>query len=423
MTNTAIYSGRFAFIARHKLAAIIILGFCIRFGLCFCIKYSHEMFDARPYRTQSPEMGPWIMYDTWVYMTQADLIYKGEPNKLHITRSNGYPFLIAVLETFIPEKALPVLLIALNVIMSTAVIIMAYAICRSWTGNVNLSLWAAFLLSIWPNQLMFMRAIETEPPTLFFLTLSVYLMTFHRPLTSGIAYGCASAVRTVFLPGGVFMAVLPLFNRQVWKNICLFLAGLAIPIIIVSSVSHYRTGIGLSNDTAFNITYSLEHWGMYDDRTMGTNWRPEPYSESQISNISVAEALRLYIKAHYDHPAFYFSQRFMSFWELWGPWPCPRGHNLMVKVLFGIRFPAFLLALLGIYTMRKKLAEESVFLAVATLLLFTVQHTLWHSHARFTCPVEPILMIFAVIGAASIFARWEKKPLEFIEKTCDDHAE
>jgi 4-amino-4-deoxy-L-arabinose transferase-like glycosyltransferase len=379
------------------------------------------MFDLRSYETQSERVHPWMMYDTWAYMSQADFIYKGKPEKIP-SQPNGLPCLIAAFKTFVPETALPVLLIALNVIMSTAVIPMTYAICRRWTGNVNLSLWAAFLLAIWPNQLIHMRAIQTEPPTLFFLVLSVYLLTLHKPFTSGIAYGCAAVVRSVFLSLGVFMLFLPLFNRRAWKKSGLFLAGLAIPAVVVSSISHYRTGVGLSGSTAYNIAYSLDHWGMYDFRVYGENWRPGYFPHSRVCDISTADALQLYVKEHYDYPAFYFSQRFMSFWELWGPWPCPMGTNWMTKIL-GIRFPAFILALWGIYAMRKKLAEESVYLGAVTLLMFTVQHTIWHSQFRFTYPVEPILLIFAIIGAASIFARWEKKPLEFIEKTYDDHAE
>jgi hypothetical protein len=122
----------------------------------------------------------------------ADGILSGAPISYF---PNGYPLIVAGVRLIVAQNFLNSALLTLNVLLSTAVVAMAYYICKRISGSVS-ALIVAALVAVWPNQLNYTRQLLSEVPCVFFLTAAIALLLFEHRLLSDIAFSAASLVRS-----------------------------------------------------------------------------------------------------------------------------------------------------------------------------------------------------------------------------------
>lgn len=114
--------------------------------------------------------------------------------------------------------------------------------------------------------------------------------------------------------------------------------------------------------------------------------------------IDAKTSVNEYLNYISSDPAKYLGDRFVSLWNLWGPFPSSSEGlraNLFFTILSGLRFPLLILAVYALWKFQP--GKEKTFL-ICTFLVLTAVHFFFFSIPRFTVPVEPLLIILTVEG-------------------------
>ena len=348
------------------LLALLFLALIIRIYLCF-----------------GSGLSTWST-DTYDYIRMADGILNGQPISFF---PNGFPLLIAAVKIAGGEEHLATNLLVLNILMSTCVVLATFFVAQSIMTR-QLALAATALVAFWPNQLNFVRQILSEVPSTFFLTLAIALMLRARSFSSGMLFSAATLVRSSLFPIAPLAALCLLWGRKRLEAFWLitgfaFIIGMELALIkfgILKGASNIGTNllIAIHNNSTHGIDFSL---GMFSEQEKGA-------------------PLMTYLSFAVSHPIEFLSQRLSSAWELWGPWPgvgdAPIPRSTVTRLLIGLRFPALILAVLAIWVLRSR---PQIWLIATPILVVTVTHVLFFSTSRFTYPVEPSLLILAVLGS------------------------
>jgi len=351
------------------LAIIVLIGFILRIFYSFYLGL------------------PWFSTDTFSYFEMADGILFGKPISFF---PNGYPLIVAGVKFFVGKERLPLALIILNILLSSAIIPMSFLIAKKFL-NTNQSLFAAFLVAIWPNQLNYVRQLLSEVPSTFFLVFAVYLTSRTRQLFSvpaGALFFFSGMIRSTIFPVG-WLSSFFLFVIG-WKKKA-FLLTLGLVISLFASEALYRSEVirppsNLGDNLLLSISNSSEE---------GIDWA----SVKKFSDHERRAPYQSYISFAISKPTTFTRQRLSAFWELWGPWPnsgdkdMPR--PLMKRILIGIRFAAFLLALFSAIKLR---SNPYVILCSIPIVIITAIHTATFSGPRFTYTIEPLLLILTAAG-------------------------
>lgn len=328
--------------------------------------------------------------DTYAYFSMADAIISGDPRSYF---PNGYPLIVAATKILAGEPLLADALLSLNVILSTLVVLASYFIARTFMSP-RLSLIACGIIALWPNQINYVRQLLTEVPTTFFLTLGILLLLRFKNILGGFILFLAGLIRSTISPLGVIISAYLAWVGQ--KRAAAFLlAGVAAGFTL--NYALLRSGfIAESSNTGMNLLLSInKHSG---DHSF--------FSTDSFTDAQKDHPLLTYLQFAIYNPVDFFNLRFASLWELWGPWPssgdpdAPR--SFIRRTIIGMRFPAFLLALVALWLNRN---NPAVIIIGTPILLITLIHVAFFSTPRFTYTIEPFLIILAVGGATCIYKK------------------
>lgn len=340
-----------------------------------------------------------LTFDSTIYLGMANAILGDSPLSAF---PNGYPLLIAVFKLALPGTQVVPALLVVNVVLSTAVVGLTWAIGRRLTGSARFAAGVSLALAVFPHQIHYTRLVMTEVSCLFLLTLGVLLMLSRadetddaaqgRQFWAGIAFSLAAAVRpSVALLVPVLIVVG--FARRLPRRGLAALAGGwllgAALFFVMERAGFVRPPATVPNNLLLSVRF--------DSRNMiFVQYPPEEWPRAWQTYLSFA--------AH--HPAQFLQQRLISLWELWGFWSLPgnkpENGQLLVRFVVAARFVLFLLAALAFWRGRRSFA---VWTLAAPILVITVIHIAAFSNHRFIAPVEPMLFVLAGLTVREWFAR------------------
>lgn len=322
--------------------------------------------------------------DTYEYFKQAEAILKGGYINFF---PNGYPMIIAFSQKLFGGAGLYFLLI-LNIIFSTSCIYFTYSIAYKVSKSDLAALVAASILAVFPSQINYVRWLTTETPTVFFLLAGIYCYFNSRKTQSGLLLGIATVIRTemIFILLLVILIDLIHFRRINFRLIL----GSFLPIFALGALCYVKTGsFSLAGYGRVNILTSVTARGSYIDWDYAT-------SHSEVK--SSKDAMHLYLQQAKNHPSEFIQNRFLNVWELWGFYAssAEESRSVLSRLVIGIcNFFMVVFGFYGFYFYRKK---YEVVLLILPFIVVTLVHTVFFAMQRYTCPVEPFMIILGIIG-------------------------
>jgi hypothetical protein len=323
--------------------------------------------------------------DSRNYIKQAEMLLEG---RYSLYFPNGFPLITAL---FIPFKNiidLGTCLITLNIILSSATVYLIYEICRESFNKKYIAFIAVTVAAVYPNQVKYVHWFLSEVPAAFFITLSLYLFIKKKYLSSGMAVGFASMIRTTLLPAGLLFTLYLIIrkNSSAYKYFAFY--SLVISIFLI--YGYARTGFfTIGQNAAHNLSITTE----FSDTA----------SFPKVHLKTLNGSLNDYVSFAITNPSEFTIERLENFWDLWGPMPPWRetwkGRSKFFW-LIGIRSILFLLAVFGFIKSDKNPAVIFSILAVASVTLI---HMIYFADPRFTYTIEPFAIILASIGLGSLF--------------------
>lgn len=351
---------------------------------------------------------PWLCDDSYNYIKMADAILSGHPFSYF---PNGLPILIAIIKLFFNSQIALTVLICLNIIFSTLTVWITTEITKEMTGSRLLALLSGLCIALYPNQINFVRQILTETPTTFLLTLGLLFLIRKQYFLSGFVIFLATMFRSTLLPLFPIIFICCLFypgilsdkKRKIVKLLWGVGLGLALYLALLFSGM-----VKPSGNTAESLLISISSY------SQNLNFRaPENFTVEQQQH-----SFHTYIDFMLNNPSEYIKQRLFSLQELWG-WPStsdpPR--HLTVKILIFIHFPLLILAIIGFV---KHIRDFDAWILFAPIINITLVHAATFSEARYTCTIEPCLIVLAVIlfnRLHSFSSEWLKKHVFWVSRT------
>jgi hypothetical protein len=328
---------------------------------------------------------PWFITDSQDYVRMADAILSGHPIAYF---PNGYPLLIALAKLLLPSAAVPAALIGLNVVLSVLVVWMTADIAGRISGSGFVACLSALVIAFYPNQLNFVHQMLTEVPSCFLLVLTVFLLLRQRFFFSGLSFFAVVLFRSSLLPVMLLLWGCNLLHpqgRSIRKGAVRWMGGYALGLALYAAILLCGV-VKPSNNLAVNLLISISSNG----QDVSASAQPFTPEESQ-------HPLRTYLRFAESHPAEFASQRLYSLQQLWG-WPgnnrtSPRSRT--AKLLIAIRCPLLLLAIAAFY---RRIQDFNVWILFLPIVALTLVHGAMFSTPRFTCTVEPFLVILAVLA-------------------------
>jgi hypothetical protein len=321
----------------------------------------------------------WFTPDSHGYLAMADSILAGTPES-HFP--NGYPLLIVGVKLLAPEAAVPAVLMAINVALSSAVVGLVYLLGRKLHPNPTVGLLASAIVALYPNQLVYLHYLLSEVPTQFLLVGSILALVSGRAGWGGASLALACAFRSTLLP--VLPAALALVawhdtRRGAWLRMAAGCAavGAAYGLLLVSDV------IAPSRNLSSNLSLAIS------DTSSGFSWSTESITAEQRANPWAA-----YASFAWQEPGAFLLQRASSLWELWGPYPLDTPRAVWENMLIGLRFPLLLMALAGAWHGRRR---PEILLTLAPVLVLSAVHVAFFSVARFAYVVMPLVIVLAAV--------------------------
>jgi hypothetical protein len=357
---------------RTRLLVVVLAAFFLRFYVCFF--------------SQLPQFST----DSHTYLRMAEQILRGSPISFF---PNGFPLIIVGMKSFVGNDAYLIsALMALNVLMSTCVVWLAFHIGNS-AADAEVGLAAALLTTFWPNQVYYSRQILSEVPASFFLMLGLLLLLRQKALFAGIVLFAAAWVRTSLAPVVILLLAICLIAPKRRNEALPMMVGFGIGF--AAEFILQTTGI-VEASSNFNLNFLLAISNM---STNGIRSSLVGFSEHEK-----AHPIATYLSFAITHPLEFLLQRLSSIYELWGPWPhagdpqSPR--SMATRLIIGLRFPLVLLALVGVWARRQ---DASTWILASPILTVTAIHAAFYSaEPRYTHPVEPLAIVLASIGLTAL---------------------
>ena len=330
----------------------------------------------------------WFITDTADYLRMAGAIHAHHPYSFF---PNGYPLLIAAFESLLPPHAVPMALIFVNVLAGTAVVAMVHSLTLRLTHDPKAACAAALAVAVYPNQLDYTFQLMTETCSAFLLSLAVVCLLSQRPLASGWWLYLASTFRATLSLAGPVLLLVGLILRQPKADMGKLAAGIALGWLAFFALERFHVIEPASNLNA-NLLISING----DSEHIN-------FSYNGASPQVLRAAPAAYVSFARTHPLEFARQRAIALYELWGPLPGPGGdapaaaprRSIVSRLLIGLRFPLFLLALWGGWNRRREFAAWAL---LAPILLITAVHTMTFATSRFSYPVEPLAIALAAVA-------------------------
>lgn len=338
------------------LAAILLLALAARLWVCFGAGLAR------------------LTPDSHNYLRMAEAIAAGSPVALF---PNGYPLLIAALGPGVPQ------LIALNALASSATVWLTYLLARQLTGQVRPALLAALAAALYPNQLVYVHYVLTEPVATLCLTAGLWLLCRARAGAGGAVLALACTLRSSLLPALLLLGALLAWRaaeRGAWRHFCAGAAavGVAYAALLGAGV------VAPSNNAGANLLLAV-----------GSPSSTLSYSLDGFDARQRRHPVATYARFAVGQPGRFALQRASALWELWGPYPTEAERSLPARLLLGLRLPLLVLALLAVVAHRQRL---EVWLLAAPAAALSAVHVATFATPRFTVVAEPALLALAALS-------------------------
>lgn len=334
----------------------------------------------------------WHTADTTAYYNFADSLKSGCYKQPFMPP--GYSFLVLALDHF---GSRDIAMIIFNIAVSALACLLVYFISARITASRKLGLLAMAIMAVYPNNVNYVRYILSETPTMFFLSASACIIIFFqdRPwgiFLSGLALGIAGITRITCLPVIFFYLLVYLSGRR-YAKLCGYLFSFLLPVVMVLGMNYYHTQrwfIASSLPLNFIISIESRSGNVYNDGVK------DPRYQKIVDNNDLHGAWSAYFKALKDDPREWLVKRFLSIWELWGPYPAAEGRrSLPIQLLIGLRFILLALAVRGGYILARRNLSQFLILS-GPVITITLLHTLSFSVPRYTHVVEPLAVCLAL---------------------------
>lgn len=364
----SVAGGAFILFLSKKVCNTWVLPIII-FSIAFLIRLGYIILI--PTRPQS---------DFLVYHTMA-LQFSGGDFHSFYARPMGYPLLLSMLYRLYPA---PVMGRILNVIFSTFTVVLVYQIGRA-VENKSLGLTAAFLLAVYPADIMMTSVLATEPAATFFLTFALFglIQVLSQPRLSltislmGLMLAFAVIFRTAFLiyPIGFALAI-GWFERQnkkmMFYKLSAFMLSFLIVIFIFLVICAHLVGSFSLKPLSSNVSYF-----------------PFLSGTGEIVNVTFAKDSKMYFS-----------------------WPEKERERLAIKTAFNriylnpLRFMKIAGKKIDIMFSSDGYAPMWSFYTVKTRFTKIQQTTLWLSFRIWAQLMKLIMLILGILGLVYL---WQTK--------------
>lgn len=322
----------------------------------------------------------WFSTDTYDYFNMANAILAGHPIAKF---PNGLPLLIAFTETVFHPNHAPLILICLNIILSTSLVWMTAKIAIKISNKNYVGIIAALIVAFYPNQLDYTRLILSDIPACFLITFTAFLFLKEKYFYAGLTLFIATLFRTNLLlvfPFIFMVGLYFLYKSQTKIKLSNFLCGYLLGVMLYTIM--INTGmIASTNRYSYEILKSLNANSLMEEYPSPAN-----FSENEK-----AHPIHTYFQFALNNPSLYLKQRIYALENLWG-WPPSPGRGLLAKILISVRLPLFILGLIGFWKYREKLDS---WILLAPIIALSIIHVAMYSSPRYTVPVEPLLICLA----------------------------
>ena len=190
--------------------------------------------------------GPTLYYDSDCYIYFAkDCVAHGEPYPV-ASEIGSYDFIwnvgsinIVALSLFLFHTVTPLYFIY-AILKGLSALLLYKITCHQFDGRVGFT--ALLLYVLYPANYGESTSFLSELPFIFFILSGIWLaLNRKKTIAGGILIAIANWIRPMGLVFIAAMAVYYLVARQ-WKNIAKIVVGFAIMIVIIGSLTWYRTG-------------------------------------------------------------------------------------------------------------------------------------------------------------------------------------
>lgn len=326
---------------------------------------------------------PWLSTDTYAYMDMATAILAGHPIACY---PNGLPLLMAITKILFNPEKIYINLVILNVLFSTLIVYMVALITTKITKNKLLGIVAAIIICLYPNQINYTRLILSEIPTCFLLTFSIFIFLRKKYFLAGFVLYLSVMFRSdLFLvfPLLFLISLFFLYKENKTNKAFYFLGGYGLGILLYSMLLSY------------GIVASTNRVGLEVLKSINANSLKEEYpSTSNFSENEKQHPISTYTKFILNQPKTYIKQRLFAIENMWG-WPPSPARSMGSKLLIAIRFPLFILGIIGFWKFRKNFDAWAVLMPIVAL---TIVHVATYSSPRYTVSVEPLLICLASLS-------------------------
>jgi hypothetical protein len=287
---------------------------------------------------------------------------------------------MALLPAKIPSQRLDVILVSLNILLSTATVAMVCLIALRWKSNLSTTILAGALAMFWPNQLNYARLILSEVPCGFFAVSAILCYSLRKPLLCGLFAGVASAFRNSLLPLPILLLLTLMLKKEI-RSAMLAMLGIMAVLAATATQTYSRTGSFATTGADVRLNFITANNSMGED------------AKIFYGQISTEDAAKVYFSGIIEHPSYFLRQRAAAFWVLWGPWPGKgAGRSTFSRLLIGLRFLLLIVAVIGFLSSHQTVMD---YLLAAPPITVTVVHTMSLGDPRYTYPAEPFLIILA----------------------------
>lgn len=325
----------------------------------------------------------WYECDSETYLKMGQAILDGKPISYF---PNGYPLLVALV-LLTSGMSAPAVLVIINIFAQIISLFIAERILNYLNLAEGIKLIAVTLLTFYPDQLSRVRFIMTEPLTVLFILLSIYLLFSKKNFWSGFfAY-----ISILYRPSLILFVPIVIIY-QFYKNNKSASAKISLGVAAAALLFYILDLSGITapqNNLTQNILVSIQSYGYKINHSLNT-----------FTNDQIAHPIRTYFNYAIANPSDFLNQRLLSFWSLWGPY-VPSELGIGAMILHGLRFPFFILAFLT-FVFRKYHTNNCryIFVLFTPVISITLIQMLFFSTQRHQFAAEPFVILLSVIGTS-----------------------
>jgi hypothetical protein len=347
---------------------------------------------------------------------------------------------ISIFSVFGDNQYALVAFLALNLVLSTAIVYYVFLICEEITGSTESSFFAGFILAVFPTFAASVATYHAIQLYLFLFLFGVHLaissrtLTLKQALALGLIGGLAALTRTeyIILFGAVFFSVFVV--RKQYKQF--FVATLCAALVVVPWTARnyiiFDQFIPVANSTGYNFFK-----GFNAQANGSGNWVDEQKialktADAVMNDLKNAENFEIAFDALLMDEAKKFMvkepvqafvvlpvKKLILFWSF--DKYDPMSFNVFYQIALWVTFILSLFGLSSIWNDRdrfKKQYAHSKYKYDAVLAIFISQSVIicfYAVHLRYRMNVDPFLICLAGIGCSRIIKKTTSRGRSLVE--------